>query len=147
MAVYFAQAGESGPVKIGWCKDSPKKRVADLQTGCPVKLNILYVVTRCARNFEGNLHELFSKHRIRGEWFTYCKEIQEFISRHYNAEEAREFRLRIREQDRLEKEHEEEEEREQEQYEEEQYEKYMRESEEAYEQELEERSLNACESS
>ena len=103
MGVYIIQAGDPGPVKIGWCKDSyPKKRIAVLQVGCPEELEILYLIHPCARTFEGYLHKMFEKHRIRGEWFTYSQEIKDFIKWHSNLQRDVDALKRRRKQQRIE---------------------------------------------
>lgn len=65
--VYFARAGDSGPIKIGWSKN-PRRRIADLQTGASGRLKLLAVL--CAdRSLEELLHVLIEDRRIAGEWF------------------------------------------------------------------------------
>jgi hypothetical protein len=65
--VYFIQAGEDGPIKIGCAVDVPR-RLKVLQTGNVEVLRLL-----C--DFEGGpeeerrLHRLFAGHHLRGEWF------------------------------------------------------------------------------
>lgn len=67
--VYFIQAADGGPVKIGWAKD-PAARLLTLQCGNPQEL-----VIRSTRFFddaimaEQNFHKLFWQLRVRGEWF------------------------------------------------------------------------------
>lgn len=65
--VYFVQAGENGPVKIGLAED-PDRRVAELQTGCFAELRLLGTIAG-DRGTERALHERFADYRIRGEWF------------------------------------------------------------------------------
>lgn len=43
MPVYFVQAGEAGPVKIGWATD-PRARIADLQTGHYEPLRLIRII-------------------------------------------------------------------------------------------------------
>lgn len=65
--LYFIQAGENGPVKIGVAKDTAE-RLRTLQQG-----NVETLHLRAARYlpnlFERLLHERFAADRIRGEWF------------------------------------------------------------------------------
>lgn len=68
--VYFVQAGTDGPVKIGKANDV-EKRIAELQTGCPHKLELL-VTVECADALakESEFHQQFASLRIdRSEWF------------------------------------------------------------------------------
>ncbi|MGP3938413.1 GIY-YIG nuclease family protein [Streptomyces sp. 6N106] len=53
-------------VKIGFTSGDPKKRLASLQTGQPMKLSLLW---SSAGNHESTLHRRFARHRVRGEWF------------------------------------------------------------------------------
>ena len=67
--VYFIQAGNDGPVKIGFTSDVEKRRV-QLQIGCPHPLKVI-------REVDGDLaverafHDRFRSRRIRGEWFQF----------------------------------------------------------------------------
>lgn len=65
--VYFVQAGDHGPVKIGKAKD-PEKRIATLQTGSHVELKLRDVVPGDS-TVETMMHHRFAAARIRGEWF------------------------------------------------------------------------------
>lgn len=67
--VYFIQAGEGGPVKIGWSQKL-SSRIATLQTGSPVKLSLLRTVVSepWAENW---YHQEFDEQRLIGEWFTF----------------------------------------------------------------------------
>lgn len=78
--VYFIQAGDSGPVKIGRSDDAGK-RLAALQTAHYEELHLRLVCrindsknTEDSARFgralsERALHTIFSQHHIRGEWF------------------------------------------------------------------------------
>lgn len=54
MAVYFIQAVEGGPIKIGFAQD-PQKRLAEIQRMSPVPLQVLKVIPG-DRNLEGAIH-------------------------------------------------------------------------------------------
>ena len=64
---------EDGPVKVGF-SFNPAKRAADLQTGCPFRLQVLY--QRAARNIkdawqhEQIFHDVHRASRLVGEWFS-----------------------------------------------------------------------------
>jgi hypothetical protein len=66
-AVYFIQAGTSGPIKIGTAQD-PQSRLVRLQTANPWPLYSVLLIWAPA-GLERELHRLLAEHRIRGEWF------------------------------------------------------------------------------
>lgn len=76
--VYFVQAGEGGPIKIGYTSFSVEKRIATLQTAQPERLRLLATVEG-GRN-EVFLHDYFSKHRKNGEWFEPHSDILQFLA-------------------------------------------------------------------
>lgn len=65
--IYFVQAEQGGPIKIGVSVD-PERRLRELQTASPYRL----VIRRTVPN-EGHaerwLHEVFGPYRMEGEWF------------------------------------------------------------------------------
>lgn len=65
--VYFIQARTGGPVKIGFSY-SPSHRLADLQIGCPVRLQIIAKIPG-TDEVERELHRELAKDRSHGEWF------------------------------------------------------------------------------
>jgi hypothetical protein len=65
--VYFLQAGEGGPVKIGFTK-SLEARIRELQTGCPYELRVLATIAGKSR-LERRYHYHLWQHRLRAEWF------------------------------------------------------------------------------
>lgn len=70
ICVYFITDGEY--VKIG-VSNSLSLRISHLQIGNPRELKPLHVIPVCdlreALALEKNLHNYFSKKKIRGEWF------------------------------------------------------------------------------
>lgn len=70
MPVYFIQAGEDGPVKIGWAKDTLARKALH-QTSNPVELRVLREV-ECLPVDEKAFHRYFNDQRIRGEWFRFA---------------------------------------------------------------------------
>ncbi len=75
--VYFVEG--AGLVKIGWAKD-PKKRLANLQIGSPVKLFLIGMIeTEKALPLEAALHKRFRRHRVYGEWFEFSHAIRAYI--------------------------------------------------------------------
>lgn len=75
--VYFIQAGEGGPVKIGTALN-PTTRVASLQTGHHAELRLLRTASG-RRDIEARLHERFRHIHVRGEWYRWCDELRQFI--------------------------------------------------------------------
>src|SRR5690242_3049440 len=78
MAVYFIQAGEGGPIKIG-CAIQPAKRMQELQTGNALKLRLRAVVPG-SLEVERRLHDWFSEWRMQGEWFQPSHALEGFIA-------------------------------------------------------------------
>lgn len=75
--VYFIQAEQGGPVKIGWSQE-PEKRLLGIQTGHPYKLVIRRVI-KAHRLLEGQLHARFVDQRLNGEWFEPVDALLEII--------------------------------------------------------------------
>ena len=76
--IYFVQAGEAGPIKIGRTQHPIAKRLKSLQVGCPWPIRLLAIRSG---NFlsETAVHRKFKDYRISGEWFLPDKEILDFI--------------------------------------------------------------------
>jgi hypothetical protein len=69
-SVYVVQAGDNGPVKIGFSKLSGlEKRIGALQVGCPYEIKLLYLLPDCSMELEHRLHILYRDYHMRGEWF------------------------------------------------------------------------------
>jgi len=79
MAVYFVQAGEGGPIKIGFAGDV-RRRIAKMQSDCPSLLRVIGVVPDGTEHHEGLFHQRFGASRERGEWFRPSEEILAFAS-------------------------------------------------------------------
>jgi T5orf172 domain len=76
MPVYFAQAGDAGPVKIGVSADrSLIARLQTLQTSNHVRLKLLRVVAG-GKDVEQKIHERFCANRMHGEWFSYDRAME-----------------------------------------------------------------------
>ena len=79
MMIYFIQAGKNGPIKIGQTGGNIKDRVAQLQTGCPYKLKLLWVYTGSDWS-ESEVHSKFKHEKIHGEWFHPSRMLLNFIN-------------------------------------------------------------------
>lgn len=71
--VYFIQGDITGLVKIGQSVDV-KSRIRQLQTGSAERLKIIANMSGDEKHF----HQMFSKHRVRGEWFSLSDEMLMF---------------------------------------------------------------------
>lgn len=77
--VYFI-GPRAGPVKIGFTTDLPR-RLKRLQSGSPVKLEVLASATEQEMVQERIYHFQFASQRLHGEWFEMTLELQELIER------------------------------------------------------------------
>lgn len=66
--IYFIQEGPNGPIKIGKTGAGVEQRLEALQIGNSKKLRLLLSMPG-GRRKEMELHDQFSAHWIRGEWF------------------------------------------------------------------------------
>lgn len=73
MAIYFFQAGDGGPIKIGHTCDVPL-RLKTAQCFHHEEVRMLASGIGC-RKIEKALHRRFDSQRIRGEWFHPSPEI------------------------------------------------------------------------
>jgi hypothetical protein len=76
--VYFI-AGSVGAVKIGSARDVGK-RLADLQCGSPIPLEVL-ATSEGGEKLEREYHRRFATHRLHGEWFERTPSLQAQIER------------------------------------------------------------------
>lgn len=77
-SVYFIGSND-GPVKIGIAAN-PQARLSNLQTGHHEKLRIFAICDGGAEQ-EKAYHKRFAAHRLSGEWFARCPEIEAEIAR------------------------------------------------------------------
>ena len=66
--IYFIEMEKSGFIKIGYTAGNAERRMAQLQTGQPLKLKLLGTIPG-EREGEIGLHREFEEFRINGEWF------------------------------------------------------------------------------
>lgn len=84
--VYFIEATSLGVVKIG-CADDARKRLAQLQVGCPDELALRGVYhTDDAPRLEAAYHDRFAAQHVRGEWFRINGEIRELMDDAFDPE-------------------------------------------------------------
>jgi hypothetical protein len=79
--IYFATAREVGRVKIGHTSMVLSTRLYALQNASPCLLAI-EAATDGGRDEESALHTELNRHRVFGEWFRLCPEIELLISRY-----------------------------------------------------------------
>lgn len=77
VATYVVQAGTVGPIKIGQSVH-PVRRIRDLQACCPFQLNFL-VALSAKIHPEKEIHAGLDEARIHGEWFTWCREVEQTV--------------------------------------------------------------------
>jgi hypothetical protein len=78
MAVYFIQAGENGPIKIGY-SEKVASRLVKMQVDNPARLAVLAVIDDGDVEVEGGFHVRFSAHALGGEWFAPAKDLLDLI--------------------------------------------------------------------
>jgi hypothetical protein len=76
--VYFI-GGDIGAIKIGAAHD-PAARLKTLQCGSPIPIRLLAIADGC-HEVEREYHRQFAAHRLHGEWFERCPEIEAEIGR------------------------------------------------------------------
>jgi hypothetical protein len=77
-SLYFIQAGDNGPIKIGVARNF-EKRLASMQSSCPELLIVLKVIPSAGHSMEKHLHRYFAAHRLRGEWFSPHPDVLDFV--------------------------------------------------------------------
>lgn len=77
--VYFIQAVNGGPIKIGIAVDV-ESRLETFQCGSPVPLRIVGVIRGAGISTEQRLHRRFAAHRLHGEWFEPAAALLDFIA-------------------------------------------------------------------
>lgn len=76
--IYYIQAIEGSPIKIGFTKGPIEYRLRALQGGSPLKLTIIaWEDGDMVR--ERELHDRFDHLRLHGEWFRYAGTLIEYI--------------------------------------------------------------------
>lgn len=78
MSVYFVQAGDGGPIKIGFARNVPM-RLVKMRVDCPIPLTVLAIAEGGA-DYERELQLRFRKHLRRGEWFDPAPELLALIA-------------------------------------------------------------------
>lgn len=75
--IYFIQAA-SGPFKVGYSHNGPAQRLGSLQTQTHEVLTLIGVIEGDQQD-ERRVHKMLAPHRIRGEWFRSCYEINQLM--------------------------------------------------------------------
>lgn len=97
--VYFFRHVGLSPVKIGYSEnESPIKRFEQFKTYAPFGAELIgFIRTLRAKNLEKELHNKYSRDRIKGEWFEITKEEAErcilFYSNIEDIEEINNFQV------------------------------------------------------
>lgn len=74
--IYFIEAGDVGPIKIGIATDV-STRLKSLQATNPTPLRVLAAVAGTMKD-ERDLHRRFASERLNGEWFRGDGEVRAF---------------------------------------------------------------------
>lgn len=75
--IYLIADTEKKYCKIGY-SSSPKRRLGEIQTSCPLEMNIILTI-KGNMNLEKEFHRKFNHLRIRYEWFEYHEDVIEYI--------------------------------------------------------------------
>lgn len=75
--LYLMLCREANSVKIG-IADNAKSRLAYIQCGCPLDVELMAIVPGGGRALEKRLHRVFSKYHMRGEWYRYEGVVKHF---------------------------------------------------------------------
>jgi T5orf172 domain len=78
-SVYFALAPSINRMKIGWTTGPVVKRMAAINDGSPVDIVIFGAIADRGVAYEKELHTLFGKHRLKGEWFTASEIVRDVV--------------------------------------------------------------------
>jgi len=65
-AIYAVRAGDF--IKVGFTKSDVSERIAKLQTGCPLSLELV-ATGPGGRYMERGLHDVLKSFHVHGEWF------------------------------------------------------------------------------
>jgi ribosomal protein L40E len=86
--VYFISGpGSADPIKIGFTSGDAETRLKGIQTGSPVRLNVIATIESDYR-LENQIHRKFAQHRLSGEWFSRAPEIMEYIAQNAKTPSA-----------------------------------------------------------
>jgi hypothetical protein len=77
--VYFIQAVNGGPIKIGIAMDV-ETRLNELQVASPYPLRVLKVMRNAGRRTEKELHARYADDRLCGEWFIESESLRGVIN-------------------------------------------------------------------
>lgn len=77
-SIYAVRAGDF--VKIGFTKGDVYERIAKLQTGCPLTLQLI-ATGPGGRFMERGIHQLLKNYKAHGEWFHMHPLVVESIQR------------------------------------------------------------------
>ncbi len=77
--VYFIRSEKTREIKIGFTAGQADRRLNSLQTAHPYKLQLMAKIPGNLE-YEKSLHDRFSRHRLKGEWFRPHPDLLAFIS-------------------------------------------------------------------
>lgn len=77
--VYFVQAMPDGPVKIGWSRDNPDRRLKEIRMMSPLRIKPLGILRGWSPRREREIHLMFAPHRLHGEWFAPGQDLLDYV--------------------------------------------------------------------
>lgn len=77
--VYFIASEDRRFVKIGSCGRDPRARLSEIQTCCPLRLELL-VNVEGGTELERRIHDTFRRCKVRGEWFEMRGKLRDFVN-------------------------------------------------------------------
>lgn len=93
--VYFILDTYSNSVKIGYTTITGlSKRLETLQIGTPYELKLLGALWG-NQKIEKQIHKQFSSSHIRGEWFHYTQELEDYIAKSWDFSVIESFERNI----------------------------------------------------
>lgn len=78
--IYFIQAGDSGPIKIGYTGKPIEQRMYNISVACPYDIHLVKLFDG-GEGHESYLHILFAPFNHRRDWFYPVRQILEFNER------------------------------------------------------------------
>lgn len=92
-SVYFLQAVDGGPIKIGFTRGKVAKRLKAIQACSPVELVLIGARKDVGLHVEMALHHRLAADRLHGEWFSPSSVVLDTMAKFLNGEVSRSVAL------------------------------------------------------
>lgn len=78
--IYVLRTKNNDPayIKVGYAKKDIAQRIATLQTGCPLELELIFAKNGAIKD-EKALHRKLKAHHVTGEWFRWNEETSKIL--------------------------------------------------------------------